>query len=87
MFLPSILLALQKYSSASWWKWKYPASSGASSEQTGIDPCGERGEYHTVVPAGPLFSASFMFHRVKGFRRRVFSRPSLAFVKCSASRP
>ncbi len=25
-------------------------------EQTEIDPCGERGEYHTFVSAGPLFS-------------------------------
>ncbi len=26
-------------------------------EQSGIDPCGERGEYHTFVYAGPLFSS------------------------------
>jgi len=25
-------------------------------EQSGIDPCGERGEYHTFVSAGPLFA-------------------------------
>jgi diphthamide synthase (EF-2-diphthine--ammonia ligase) len=25
-------------------------------EVTGIDPCGERGEYHTFVSAGPLFA-------------------------------
>ena len=25
-------------------------------EQAGIDPCGERGEYHTFVSAGPLFA-------------------------------
>lgn len=25
-------------------------------ERTGIDPCGERGEYHTFVSAGPLFA-------------------------------
>ncbi|HZO75242.1 MAG TPA: diphthine--ammonia ligase [Ktedonobacteraceae bacterium] len=25
-------------------------------EQGGIDPCGERGEYHTFVSAGPLFA-------------------------------
>jgi uncharacterized protein (TIGR00290 family) len=25
-------------------------------EQAGIDPCGERGEYHTFVHAGPLFA-------------------------------
>jgi len=24
----------------------------------GIDPCGERGEYHTFVSAGPLFAYS-----------------------------
>ena len=23
----------------------------------GVDPCGERGEYHTAVPNSPLFSA------------------------------
>jgi uncharacterized protein (TIGR00290 family) len=30
-------------------------------EQAGIDPCGERGEYHTFVHAGPLFSAPLAF--------------------------
>jgi uncharacterized protein (TIGR00290 family) len=30
-------------------------------EQSGIDPCGERGEYHTFVYAGPLFSAPLAF--------------------------
>lgn len=29
-------------------------------EQTGIDPCGERGEYHTFVHAGPLFRRSLV---------------------------
>jgi diphthamide synthase (EF-2-diphthine--ammonia ligase) len=24
---------------------------------TGIDPCGENGEFHTVVTAGPIFAA------------------------------
>lgn len=28
----------------------------AALEQTGIDACGERGEYHTVVTGGPLFT-------------------------------
>jgi len=31
-------------------------------EQAGIDPCGERGEYHTFVYAGPLFSSPLAFH-------------------------
>lgn len=31
-------------------------------EQAGIDPCGERGEYHTFVHAGPLFSAPLAVH-------------------------
>ncbi|MDK2926834.1 MAG: hypothetical protein PWR31_524 [Bacillota bacterium] len=26
-------------------------------ENQGVDPCGEQGEYHTVVTAGPLFAA------------------------------
>ncbi|MEO7021520.1 MAG: diphthine--ammonia ligase [Ktedonobacteraceae bacterium] len=30
-------------------------------EHAGIDPCGERGEYHTFVHAGPLFSAPLAF--------------------------
>lgn len=30
-------------------------------EQSGIDPCGERGEYHTFVYAGPLFSCPLTF--------------------------
>lgn len=30
-------------------------------EQAGIDPCGERGEYHTFVHAGPLFSSPLAF--------------------------
>lgn len=31
-------------------------------EQAGIDACGERGEYHTFVHAGPLFAAPLAFH-------------------------
>ncbi|MGH2509011.1 MAG: adenosine nucleotide hydrolase [Ktedonobacteraceae bacterium] len=31
-------------------------------EQAEIDPCGERGEYHTFVHAGPLFAAPLAFH-------------------------
>ncbi|HZR44343.1 MAG TPA: hypothetical protein VFB12_29795 [Ktedonobacteraceae bacterium] len=30
-------------------------------EQSGIDPCGERGEYHTFVYAGPIFSSPLAF--------------------------
>lgn len=30
-------------------------------ERAGIDPCGESGEYHTFVHAGPLFSSSLAF--------------------------
>ncbi|MDQ2904082.1 MAG: adenine nucleotide alpha hydrolase [Chloroflexota bacterium] len=30
-------------------------------EQAGIDPCGEYGEYHTFVYAGPLFSSPLAF--------------------------
>ena len=30
-------------------------------EQAGIDPCGERGEYHTFVHAGPRFAAPLAF--------------------------
>lgn len=30
-------------------------------EQAGIDPCGERGEYHTFVYAGSLFSSPLAF--------------------------
>lgn len=33
-----------------------------SFEQAGIDPCGERGEYHTFVHAGPQFSAPLPIH-------------------------
>jgi diphthine-ammonia ligase len=28
-----------------------------SFQKLGVDPCGERGEYHTVVTSSPLFSA------------------------------
>ena len=31
-------------------------------EQMGIDPCGERGEYHTFVSAGPLFAHPLPIH-------------------------
>jgi diphthamide synthase (EF-2-diphthine--ammonia ligase) len=34
----------------------------ADFEQVGIDPCGERGEYHTFVSAGPLFAHSLPIH-------------------------
>jgi diphthine-ammonia ligase len=30
-------------------------------ERSGIDPCGERGEYHTFVSAGPIFSSPLAF--------------------------
>jgi diphthine-ammonia ligase len=30
-------------------------------EQAGIDPCGERGEYHTFVTAGPLFTVPLAY--------------------------
>ena len=30
-------------------------------EQSGIDPCGERGEYHTFVYAGPIFASPLAF--------------------------
>jgi uncharacterized protein (TIGR00290 family) len=32
-------------------------------EQAGIDPCGERGEYHTFVQAGPLFRQNLTLAR------------------------
>jgi uncharacterized protein (TIGR00290 family) len=43
-------------------------------EQAGIDPCGERGEYHTFVHAGPIFrrSLSLVLGEVReqdGFRQ------------------
>jgi diphthamide synthase (EF-2-diphthine--ammonia ligase) len=28
----------------------------------GIDPCGENGEFHTVVTAGPMFAAPIPIH-------------------------
>lgn len=31
-------------------------------ERAGIDPCGERGEYHTFVHAGPRFSSPIALH-------------------------
>lgn len=36
-------------------------------KEVGIDPCGERGEYHTLVVDGPLFSKSLS---VKAFKKR-----------------
>lgn len=29
----------------------------------GVDPCGERGEFHTCVSAGPMFAAPLTFER------------------------
>ena len=29
---------------------------------SGIDPCGENGEFHTVVSAGPMFAAPIGVH-------------------------
>ena len=28
----------------------------------GVDPCGENGEFHTCVVAGPIFCAGFRLH-------------------------
>ncbi|HZC77643.1 MAG TPA: hypothetical protein VE258_07830 [Ktedonobacterales bacterium] len=46
----------------------------AEFEQRGIDPCGERGEYHTLVTAGPLFQRPLAVtlgdvHAEGGFRQ------------------
>jgi len=32
-------------------------------DRLGVDKCGERGEYHTVVTQTPLFSHSLSLHR------------------------
>ena len=29
---------------------------------SGIDPCGENGEFHTVVSAGPMFASPIPVH-------------------------
>ena len=43
-------------------------------EQAGIDPCGERGEYHTFVHAGPLFSAPLTFRLGKRIAQAGFQQ-------------
>jgi diphthine-ammonia ligase len=35
-----------------------PRRAAAELEQAGIDPCGELGEYHTVVTGGPIFDGT-----------------------------
>jgi diphthine-ammonia ligase len=50
-------------------------------EEVGIDPCGERGEYHTFVYAGPLFKHELPVRmgdvvEMSGFRMREWTSPS-----------
>jgi uncharacterized protein (TIGR00290 family) len=38
-------------------------------EQLGVDPCGERGEYHTVVTNSPLFRRPLLLRATDSVRR------------------
>mgnify|MGYP001552441406 CR=1 FL=1 len=44
-------------------------------ERTGLDLCGEEGEYHTLVTDGPLFARAIRVHSYD-----VRARESLAFM-------
>lgn len=46
-------------------------------EQAGIDPCGERGEYHTFVYTGPLFSAPLALRQGKRISKAGFQQVDL----------
>ena len=45
-------------------------------ERRGIDPCGENGEYHTLVVDGPIFSK-----RIEIGEARVTKRGTMAFLQ------
>lgn len=42
-------------------------------EQEGVDICGEKGEYHTVVVSGPIFKKSITIRNTRVFRRNKVS--------------
>jgi uncharacterized protein (TIGR00290 family) len=52
-----IVTARARFLDESWLGRTLTRSMGAELAALGVDPCGERGEYHTLVTNSPLFSA------------------------------
>jgi len=50
--------------------------------ERGVDPCGERGEYHTVVTRSPLFSAPIAFALGERVQRSGCSAIDIRIVDC-----
>src|SRR5712692_869581 len=50
----------------------------------GTDPCGENGEFHTFVSAGPMFSASIPVSVGDTVQREGFAFADLLPVRCPA---
>jgi len=57
----SIVTVSDKWLDATWLGRELSVESVESLTALGVDPCGERGEYHTVVTDCPLFSAPLEF--------------------------
>jgi uncharacterized protein (TIGR00290 family) len=58
-----IVTARAEYLDESWLGRTLGPDMFADFKRLGVDPCGERGEYHTVVTSTPLFSAPLRIQR------------------------
>jgi diphthine-ammonia ligase len=53
----------------------------ALAEKTGLDPCGEKGEYHTMVIDGPIFKQAIEISKVS--KEKIDNRWYLKIDECS----
>ena len=53
----------------------------ALAEKTGLDPCGEKGEYHTMVIDGPIFKQAIEISKVN--KEKIDNRWYLKIDECS----
>lgn len=53
----------------------------ALADKTGLDPCGEKGEYHTMAIDGPIFKQAIEFSKVS--KEKIDNRLYLKIDKCS----
>ena len=64
-----IVTARAEYLDESWLGRRLDRSVLPEFAKAGVDPCGERGEYHTLVTNAPLFSAPLAWRRLGHVQR------------------
>ena len=64
-----IVTARAEYLDESWLGRRLDRSVLPEFAKAGVDPCGERGEYHTLVTNAPLFSAPLTWRRLGHIQR------------------